>query len=74
MYGFSIGHVVIVGIVVLLFGSRKLPELGASLGKGMRAFKDGMEGRTVNSDTELLDSELNKKTSNSSLIEERQKK
>ncbi len=34
----------IVLVVVLLFGSRRLPELGGALGKGMRAFKKGLEG------------------------------
>ncbi len=44
MFGLSGGHLVVLGIVVLLFGSRKLPELGSSLGKGMRAFKNAVEG------------------------------
>ncbi len=44
MFGLSLGHLIIVFIVVLLFGSRRLPELGSALGKGMRAFKKGLEG------------------------------
>lgn len=44
MFGLSVGHLLIVLIVVLLFGARRLPELGSSLGKGMRAFKKGLEG------------------------------
>jgi sec-independent protein translocase protein TatA len=32
----------ILGIVLLLFGSRKLPELAKSLGKAQREFKKGM--------------------------------
>jgi sec-independent protein translocase protein TatA len=47
MFGLSIGHLIILGIVILLFGARRLPELGSSLGKGMRAFKDAMEGKEV---------------------------
>ncbi|HWG17266.1 MAG TPA: twin-arginine translocase TatA/TatE family subunit [Acidobacteriaceae bacterium] len=31
-------------IVVLLFGGRKLPELGKGLGEGLRGFKEGMKG------------------------------
>ncbi|MCO5141725.1 MAG: twin-arginine translocase TatA/TatE family subunit [Oligoflexia bacterium] len=42
--GISIGHLLIVAIVVLLFGAKRLPELGASVGKGMKAFKDGLGG------------------------------
>lgn len=44
MFGLSGGHILVLGIIVLLFGSRRLPELGSSVGKGMRAFKDAMEG------------------------------
>lgn len=44
MLGLSFGHLVIVMVVVLLFGARRLPELGSALGKGMRAFKKGLEG------------------------------
>ncbi len=34
--------VLIVLIVVLLFGGRKIPELMKGLGKGVRSFKEGM--------------------------------
>lgn len=30
---------IVVGIVVLLFGAKKLPELGKSLGQGIKEFK-----------------------------------
>jgi sec-independent protein translocase protein TatA len=29
---------------VLLFGGKKLPELGKGLGEGFRSFKDGLKG------------------------------
>ncbi|RZA05074.1 MAG: twin-arginine translocase TatA/TatE family subunit [Proteobacteria bacterium] len=44
MFGLSLGHMVVVGVVVLLFGSRRLPELGGALGRGMHAFKKGLSG------------------------------
>jgi sec-independent protein translocase protein TatA len=44
MFGLSLGHLIIVLVVVLLFGARRLPELGSALGKGLRAFKKGLEG------------------------------
>jgi sec-independent protein translocase protein TatA len=31
------------GIAVLLFGPKKLPELGKSLGEGIRGFKSAMK-------------------------------
>jgi sec-independent protein translocase protein TatA len=34
--------IIILAIVLLLFGSRKLPELAKSLGKAQREFKQGM--------------------------------
>lgn len=49
MFGLSLGHLIILGIVVLLFGSRRLPELGTALGKGMGAFKKGLEGQDTDS-------------------------
>ncbi|MGR0481743.1 MAG: twin-arginine translocase TatA/TatE family subunit [Candidatus Electronema sp. VV] len=34
--------VVILGIAFLLFGGKKLPEIGAGLGKAIRSFKNGL--------------------------------
>jgi sec-independent protein translocase protein TatA len=36
--------VVVLVIALLLFGPRKLPELGKGLGEGMRGFKDAIKG------------------------------
>ena len=44
MFGLSLGHLIVLGVVVLLFGSRRLPELGGALGRGMHAFKKGLSG------------------------------
>ncbi len=44
MFGLSLGHLIIILVVVLLFGSRRLPELGSALGQGIHAFKKGLEG------------------------------
>jgi len=46
MFGLSIGHLLIVLFVVLLFGHKRLPELGSALGNGIRSFKKGLEGRS----------------------------
>lgn len=45
MFGLSTGHLVILGIVVLLFGSKRLPELGSGMGKTIRSFKAALEDR-----------------------------
>jgi TatA/E family protein of Tat protein translocase len=44
MFGISGEHLLILGIVLLLFGPRRLPELGNTLGKAIRNFKDAMAG------------------------------
>ena len=36
--------VLILLVVLLLFGAKRLPEMGRSLGKGMREFKDAVSG------------------------------
>ena len=36
--------VIIVLVVLLLFGGKKIPELMKGLGKGVKSFKDGMNG------------------------------
>ena len=48
----------IVLIVLLLFGAKKIPELMKSMGKGVKSFKDGMNSK----DDDLDD--LNKKREN----------
>ena len=45
MFGLSLEHLIIVAVVVLLFGHRRLPELGSALGHGLAAFKKGLEGK-----------------------------
>jgi sec-independent protein translocase protein TatA len=44
---FTPTHLMVIAVVVLvLFGGRKLPELGKGLGEGLKGFKDGMKGVT----------------------------
>ncbi len=53
---FTPTHLIVIAIVVLvLFGGKKLPELGKGLGEGLRGFKDGMKGVTdeVNKPAEI---------------------
>ena len=38
-------HLILILVVALLvFGPRKLPELGKGLGEGLKGFKDGIKG------------------------------
>ena len=40
-------HIAFVLIVLLLiFGAKRLPEMGKSLGEGLRGFKDSLSGET----------------------------
>ena len=37
--------VIVLVIVLVIFGPKRLPDLGRSLGKGMREFKDSVTGK-----------------------------
>ncbi|HWZ51757.1 MAG TPA: twin-arginine translocase TatA/TatE family subunit [Granulicella sp.] len=38
-------HLLVIAVVLLvLFGGKKLPELGKGLGEGLRGFKEGIKG------------------------------
>ncbi len=39
--------IIILVVVLLLFGAKKIPELMRGAGKGVRAFKDGMKETTT---------------------------
>jgi len=36
--------ILIVLVILLLFGGKKIPEMMKGLGKGVKSFKDGMNG------------------------------
>jgi sec-independent protein translocase protein TatA len=38
------GLIVILIVALLVFGPKRLPEIGKSLGRGMREFKDSISG------------------------------
>ena len=48
----------IVFIVLILFGAGKLPQVGASLGKGIRAFRRGQSGEDEVEDVEEEEEEV----------------
>lgn len=45
MFGIGTQEIIFIVLIVLLFfGGKKIPELMKGLGKGVRSFKDGMNG------------------------------
>ena len=40
-------------IVLLIFGPKRLPDLGRSMGRGMREFKDSVTGKDVEDERSL---------------------
>ena len=55
MGSMSIWHwVIVLVVVVLLFGTKKLGNVGSDIGKAVKGFKDGVKGeeeKTVNTTT-----------------------
>lgn len=50
--GVGFQEILLIALVVLLFfGGKKIPELMKGLGKGVRSFKDGMNGKDDDNDT-----------------------
>ena len=45
--------IVVLVIVLLVFGPKRLPGLGKQLGSGMREFKDSISGSSKNDDDDL---------------------
>jgi sec-independent protein translocase protein TatA len=52
---------IILVIVLIVFGPKRLPDLGRSLGSGMREFKDSITGKSKDDD----DDEVSKLTASS---------
>ena len=55
--------IVILGVVTLLFGGKKIPEFAKNLGKGVREFKKAVQGETDPEDVqvEIIDPKKDKK-------------
>jgi sec-independent protein translocase protein TatA len=49
--------IVVLIIALVVVGPKKLPELGRSLGGGMREFKDGISGKTAEREAAALEAE-----------------
>ena len=67
MGSFSIWHwVIVLVVVVLVFGTKKLGNIGGDLGKAVKGFKDGVK---VNEEEGAKKAELNDKQDSSTVIE-----
>jgi sec-independent protein translocase protein TatA len=66
MFGVSGEHLLILGIILLIMGPRRLPELGNTLGKAIRNFKDAIAGVEEASYRKLEDSPSQQARSQSS--------
>ncbi|MGH7797924.1 MAG: twin-arginine translocase TatA/TatE family subunit [Candidatus Binatia bacterium] len=42
MFGFGMGELLIIGVIVLVLFSRRLPDLGEGLGKSIKKFRKAM--------------------------------
>ncbi len=42
--------IIVLVIVLIIFGPKRLPDLGRSLGRGMREFKDSVTGKDDDKD------------------------
>jgi len=50
--------ILVLAIALLVFGPRKLPELGQGLGKGIRGFKDALRGISDESESSVAEKKL----------------
>jgi sec-independent protein translocase protein TatA len=64
MFGLGLTEIlVIVLIIALLFGARRLPELGSGLGKAIKNFKAGVSDNEIDVTPESSKEEVEEKTS-----------
>jgi sec-independent protein translocase protein TatA len=56
MSGIGLPEIAIVLLIVLvIFGPKRLPQLGRSLGSGMREFKDAVTGKNKDDDVDAIE-------------------
>lgn len=54
LLGLGMQEIVFIALIVLLlFGGKKIPELMNGLGRGVKSFKDGMNGEEVRSGADV---------------------
>ncbi len=45
---------IVLAIILLVFGAKKLPEIGRNLGSGAREFKEGITGQDDHADGDVI--------------------
>ena len=56
--GLGAGEIALIALIVLLlFGGAKIPELMRGVGKGVKSFRDGMEGKVDPTESNKEDKE-----------------
>ena len=48
-------------VILIIFGAGKIPQIGSSLGKGLKNFRDAVKGGENDSETEQNSPDNNKK-------------
>ncbi len=62
MGSFSIWHwLIVLVIVMLVFGTKKIGNMGADLGKAVKGFKDGVKGEEEKSTAQTATSQVTDK-------------
>jgi sec-independent protein translocase protein TatA len=55
-FGIGLPEIIVILVVALIiFGPKKLPELGKNLGKGLKSFKQGLDSATEEFKAEVED-------------------
>jgi len=54
--------ILIVLVILLIFGGKKIPELMRGLGKGVKSFKDGVNGKEEEKDEKSKEENSNSET------------
>ncbi|MDD0853227.1 twin-arginine translocase TatA/TatE family subunit [Halobacteriovorax sp. GB3] len=56
MFGLGIGEgLIILAVVLLVFGGKKLPELGKSMGEAINGFKKGLKDSSEEDNKKIAD-------------------
>ncbi len=60
--------ILIVLVILLIFGGKKIPELMRGLGKGVKSFKDGVNGKEEEKDEKSKEENSKEEKSNSETV------